>query len=91
MPLWRDPQNGKYRIQFQFQGRRHSKTGFVTQKAAERWQVDKLKELEEEAKTPPSPPTQSTSDSGPLTLEGLMVAYLRIAERTQAPKSLSYR
>ena len=91
MPLWRDPQNGKYRIQFQFQGRRHSKTGFVTQKAAERWQVDKLKELEEEAKTPPSPPTQSASDSGPLTLEGLMVAYLRIAERTLAPKSLSYR
>ena len=89
MPLWKD--HGKYRIQFQFQGRRYSKTGFLTKKAAERWRVEKLTELETQAKTPPSPPMQSVSDSGPLTLEGLMVAYLRIAERTLAPKTLSYR
>ena len=29
MPLWKDPQNGKYRYQFQHQGKRYSKTGFV--------------------------------------------------------------
>ncbi len=85
MPLWKD--NGKYRIQFQHLGRRYSKTGFVTQKEALRWQVEKIKELE----TPPSPRMQSVSGSGPLMLEGLMVAYLRIAERTLSPKSLSYR
>ena len=89
MPLWKD--HGKYRIQFQFQGHRYSKTGFLTKKAAERWQVEKLTELETQAKTPPSPRMQSVSAFGPLMLEGLMVAYLRIAERTLAPKTLSYR
>jgi integrase len=72
-------------------GKRYSKSGFATQKPAERWQVEKLKELEQETKTPPSPPTPSVSDSGPLTLEGLMVAYLRIGERTLAPITLSFR
>ena len=84
-PLWKD--KGKYRVQFQFQGKRFSKTGFDTRKAAERWQVEKLKELE----TPPSPPTQCGSDSAPLSLEDLMTAYFRIAERTLAPKTLAYR
>ena len=91
MPLWKDPQNGKYRYQFQHQGKRYSKTGFATQKAARTAMEQHRTELETQAKTPPSPRMQSVSDSGPLTLEGLMVAYLRIAERTLAPKTLSYR
>jgi integrase len=91
MPLWKDPKTGKYRIQFQYLGKRYSKTGFDTQRAAERWKNDKLKELEQGTQTPPSPPTPSVSDSAPLTLETLMVQYLRLAERSLAAVTLRYR
>lgn len=91
MPLWKDPKTEKYRIQFQHLGKRYSKTGFATQKAAEKWQADKRTELEQEAQTPPSLPTPSVSDSGPLDLETLMVKYLRLAERGLAEKTLTYR
>ena len=91
MPLWKDPKNGKYRIQFQFLRKRYSKTGFATQKAAEQWRWDKEKELEREAQTPPSPPMPSASVSEPLDLETLMVKYLRLAERGLAEKTLTYR
>jgi integrase len=89
MPSWKE--NGKYRIQFQYLGKRHSKSGFKTQKAAEKWQVLKLAELEKEAQTPPSLKTPSASACEVLTLEGLMVQYLRIGERTLAPITLGYR
>ncbi len=89
MPLWKTKSG--YRMQFQHLGRRHSKSGFPTQKAAARWQVDKLKELEQEAQTPPSPKTQCDSDSEVLTLETLMVKYLRLAERGLAEKTIYYR
>ncbi len=91
MPLWRDPKTGKYRIQFQYQGKRYSKTGFNTQKAAERWEVNKRTELEQEAQTLPSPPTPSVSVSEPLDLETLMVKHLRLAERGLAENTLTYR
>jgi integrase len=90
MPSWRD-YKGKFRAQFQHEGRRYSKTGFPTKKAAERWIAVRRHELEQEAKSPPSPPMLSASDSGSLTLEALMVRYLRVAERTLAEKTLSYR
>jgi len=89
MPLWKE--NGKYRIQFQHLGKRYSKSGFKTQKAAERWQILKLEELEKEAQTPPSQKTPSASASEVLTLEALMVKYLRLAERGLAETTLSYR
>jgi integrase len=93
MPLWKE---GKFwRIQFQFNKRRYSKQGFATRKAAERWQVEKTKELEEEAKTPVSPKqngqTSSGSDSSPLTLGGLMMQYMSFAERSLAEKTIGYR
>ena len=66
MPLWKDPKNGKYRYQFQHLGRRYSKTGFATQKAARSALEQHRAELEQEAQTPPSPPTLCVSDSGPL-------------------------
>ena len=88
-PLWKE--NGKYRIQFQFQGKRPSKSGFRTQKEAEKWKVDKRAELEQAAQTPPSSPTPSAPDSGPLLLEELMVKYLRLAERGLAEKTIYYR
>jgi integrase len=91
MPLWKDPKTGKYRIQFQHQGKRYSKTGFATQKAAETWMVSRRTELEQEAQTPPSQPTPSVSASGSLDLETLMVKYLRLAERSLAPITLRYR
>jgi hypothetical protein len=74
MPLWKDPKTGKYRCQFQYLGKRYSKTGFATQKAAGKWIVDRRTELEQEAQTPPSPPTPSVSASGPLDLESLKSA-----------------
>jgi hypothetical protein len=52
---------------------------------------EKQTELEREAQTPPSPPARCASDSEPLTLETLMVKYLRLTERTLAPKTLAYR
>ena len=70
-------------MQFQFEKHRYSKTGFSTKKAAERWQVEKLRELEIGAPPPPVRPD--------LSLEDLMTAYFRIAERTLAPKTLAYR
>lgn len=91
MPLWKTPSG--YRIQFQFQGKRYSKTGFPTKKAAERWQVEKLRELEKEAQTPQTPKetNSSASDYSTLTLGGLMMRYMRLAERGLAEKTLSYR
>ena len=89
MPSWRE--KGKWRIQFQFNQKRYSKSGFATKKLAERWQTDKLKELEVEAQTPPSPSTPSVLDSEVLTLEDLMVKYLRLAERGLAEKTIYYR
>jgi hypothetical protein len=47
--------------------------------------------LEQEAQTPPSPPTPSVSVSEPLDLETLMVKYLRLAERALAENTLTYR
>ena len=89
MPSWKE--NGKWRHQFQCLGRRYSKSGFPTKKAAERWEVLKRAELEKEAQIPPSSQTPSASASEVLTLEELMVRYLRVAERTLAPITLSYR
>jgi integrase len=89
MPSWKE--GGKWRHQFQYLGKRYSKSGFKTKKAGERWEVLKREELEKEAQTPPSLQTPSASDSGPLMLEELMVRYLRVAERTLAPITLSYR
>lgn len=90
MPSWRE--NGKYRIQFQFLGKRYSKSGFATKKLAERWQTDRLRELEQEAQTPPI--KQNSSDSvslQPLLLGKLMLEYLNLAERELASITLSYR
>jgi radical SAM superfamily enzyme YgiQ (UPF0313 family) len=81
VPLWKDPQNGKYRYQFQHQGRRHSKTVFLTQKAARTAMETHREKLETLIQTPPSPPTRCVSVSEPLTLEAMMVKYLRLAER----------
>jgi integrase len=89
MPLWKTKSG--YRAQFQHEKKRYSKTGFPTQKAAEKWIVNKRAELEQETMTPPSPPTQSGSASGPLDLETLMVRYLRVEERRLAPITLRYR
>jgi integrase len=89
MPFWKTKRG--YRAQFQHRGKRYSKTGFPTQKAAEKWIVDKRTELEREAQTPPSPPTRCASDSGPLTLETLMVKHLRFAERNLVRSGLNYR
>jgi integrase len=89
MPLWKTKSG--YRAQFQHEKKRYSKTGFPTQKAAEKWIVDKRAELEQESKTPPSPPTRYASDSGPLDLETLMVKHLRFAERNLVPSGLAYR
>ena len=90
MPLWKTKRG--YRAQFQHRGKRYSKTGFATQKAAEKWIVDKRTELEREAQTPPSQTTRCASDSGTcLNLEALMVRYLRVAERSLAEVSLKKR
>jgi integrase len=91
MPLWKDPRTGKYRYQFQHLGKRYSKTGFATQKAARSALEQHRAELEKEAQTLPSPPTPCASASGPLDLESLMVKYLRLAERSLAPVTLRYR
>jgi len=91
MPLWKDPRTGKYRYQFQHLGKRYSKTGFTTQKAARSALEQHRAELEKEAQTPPSPPTPSVSVSLPLDLQALMVKYLRLAERGLAEKTLVYR
>jgi integrase len=86
MPSWRV---GKlWRAQFQHLGRRFSKSGFATKKEAHRWQTERLKELEQEAKTPRQMPS-SKPDS--LSLGALMLQYMAVAERTLAPKTLSYR
>jgi len=91
MPLWKDPKTGKYRYQFQHQGRRYSKTGFDNQKAVKRAMEKHREELEAPLPTAPSPPTPSASDSGTLDLETLMVKYLRLAERSLASITLRYR
>ena len=65
MPLWKDPRTGKYRYQFQHLGKRYSKTGFATQKAARSALEQHRAELEKGAQTPPSPPTPCASASGP--------------------------
>jgi len=91
MPLWKDPKTGRWRYQFQHLGQRYSKTGFDTQKAAKAGMAKRRGELEMEDRTPPSPPMPSASDSGPLSLEALMVNYLRLAERSLAPVTLRYR
>lgn len=91
MPLWKDPKTGKYRYQFQHLGKRYSKTGFATKKAAGIAMGKHQKELEDQDQTPPSLPTPSVSASEPLDLEALMVRYLRLAERGLAEKTLTYR
>jgi integrase len=85
------PRSGKYRCQFQYLGCRYSKTGFNTIKAAEKWKVERQTELEKEAQNPPSPKTPSASVSEVLTLETLMVKYLRLAEKGLAEKTIYYR
>jgi integrase len=92
MPLWKDPKTGKYRYQFQYQRHRYSKTGFDTKRAAAKAMAEHRGALE----TPPSVTTQSRqtpfgSGSENLDLETLMVEYLRVAERSLAPKTLEYR
>jgi integrase len=89
MPSWKTAKG--WRAQFQYLGKRHSKTGFPSQKAAERWIILQKHELEREAMRPPSLPTPFASDSGPLTLEVLMVRYLRLAERTLVETTFAYR
>ena len=91
MPLWKDPKTGKYRYQFQHLGKRYSKTGFLTKKAAGIAMAKHQEELEIRDQTPPSMPTPYASASGPLDLETLMVKYLRLAERTLADVSLKKR
>ena len=91
MPLWKDPRTGKYRYQFQHLGKRYSKTGFATQKAARSALEQHRVELEKEAQTPPSPPTPCASASGPLDLETLMVKHLRFVERNLVRSGLAYR
>lgn len=92
MALWKDPQTGKYRVQFQHLGRRYSKTGFTTQKAAARWQADRLRELEQESKTPAiKANSPASASSQPFTLGKLMLEYLQMAERKLAPVTLRYR
>lgn len=89
MPLWKTKSG--YRVQFQHLGKRYSKSRFTTKKAAERWEVEKRKELEQGDQTPASPPTPSGLDSESLTLETLMVKHLRFAERNLVPSGLAYR
>lgn len=89
MPLWKT--RSGYRAQFQYLGKRYSKTGFATQKAAEKWIVDNRTELERRAQTSPSQTTLCVSDSEPLTLESLMVKHLRFAERNLVASGLAYR
>jgi integrase len=89
MPLWRE--NGRFRYQFQHLGRRYGKSGFATQKAARMAMEQHRAELEKKAQTPLSPKTPSASASEVLTLEALMVKYLRLAERSLAEKTLYYR
>lgn len=64
MPLWKE--NGLYRIQFQYLGKRYSKQRFPTKKAAERWQAEKLKELEQENQTPTIKKNLPASSAGGL-------------------------
>lgn len=82
MPLWKTPTG--YRIQFQFQGQRYSKSGCATKKAAERWANDRLKELEEAMSAPATP-------QAPLTLSDLMAKYMAIAERGLVKQTLAFR
>ena len=93
MPLWEDPKTGNYRYQFQHLGRRYSKTGFDTQKAAKAAMAEHRAALgTAPSVTPQSPPTPCVSDSGTcLNLEALMVKYLRLAERSLAEVSLKKR
>ena len=91
MPLWKDPKTGNWRYQFQHLGRRYSKTGFDTQRAANKAMAHHRTSLEAGTVTPPSPMTPSASDYGALDLETLMVKYLRLAERRLADVTLRYR
>jgi hypothetical protein len=92
MPLWKDPKTGKYRYQFQHQRRRYSKTGFDTKRAAAKAMATHKAALEMPTSvTPQLPQTPSASDSGTLSLEMLMVKYLRVAERSLAEVSLKKR
>ena len=92
MPLWKDPKTGKYRYQFQYRGRRYSKTGFDTKRAADKAMAAHKAALEKPTGViPQSPQTPSASDYVILSLEELMVKYLRVAERSLAPVSLRYR
>lgn len=92
MPLWKDPKTGKYRYQFQYRGRRYSKTGFDSQKAAKAAMATHQKELEKSIGTPTATTVNSSaSDYGTLTLGALMVQYLQMAERKLAPITLRYR
>jgi integrase len=94
MPLWKDPRTGKYRYQFQHLGRRYSKAGFDTKKAANQAMIAHQTALENQLADPPktSHEKPSVSDSGRcLTLETLMVKYLLLAERSLAEVSLKKR
>jgi hypothetical protein len=90
MPLWKDPKTGKWRYQFQHRGRRFSKTGFKTKAEARNAQEAYRKSLTN-PETPQSPLMPSASDYGTLSLEELMVRYLRVAQRSLAPITLRYR
>jgi hypothetical protein len=89
--IMEDPRTGKYRYQFQQLGKRYSKTGFATQKAARSALEQHRAELEKEAQTPPSPPTPCASASRPLDLETMIVKHLRFVERNLVRSGLAYR
>lgn len=87
MPLWKD-KTGNWRYQFQHLGRRYSKTGLPTKTDARR-DMEKHRETLTKGLPLPIPPSSPTPYA--LDLETLMVEYLRVAERSLAPKTLEYR
>lgn len=91
MASWKDPRTGKYRYQFEFRGKKYGKAGFATKREARKAEAMQRAEVEGTQLIPPSPPTPSVSGSESLSLEELMVRYLRLAERGLADVSLKKR
>jgi integrase len=92
MPLWKDPRTGKYRYQFQYQGKRYGRNGFDTQKAAKAAMAKHREELENPASLlMTSTKPGSVSDSDHLDLETLMVKHLLRVERDLVPATIAYR
>jgi integrase len=88
MPLWRDPKNGKYRYQFQYRGRRYSKTGFATQKAAQTALVKHRESLETNPVRPSTPTVMGFKEMANLYLD---YTQRRFAEKTHKYKVFVYR